>query len=91
LREPANENSFIKAALRNECKEDDLLEKVRVQRLRKQVADAGFRIVCEELHVTNTFRRLPSPLPRWLRESPLTQDIVTSSIEYVLAPAGAAA
>ena len=30
LREPANENSFIKAARRGEVKEDDLLEKVRV-------------------------------------------------------------
>lgn len=86
LREPANENSFIKAALRGECKEDDLLEKVRVRRLRDQVRAAGLRIVAEELHVTNTFRRLPAPLPRWLRDSALTQDIVTSSIEYVLAP-----
>ncbi|HEY1337232.1 MAG TPA: class I SAM-dependent methyltransferase, partial [Bryobacteraceae bacterium] len=34
LREPANENSFIKAARRGEIKHDDLLEKVRVVRLR---------------------------------------------------------
>ena len=37
LREPANENSFIKAAQRGEIKEDDLLEKVRVARLRGQM------------------------------------------------------
>ena len=40
-REPANENSFIKAARRGEVKEDDLLEKVRVARLR--AADCGGR------------------------------------------------
>ncbi len=51
LKEPANENSFIKAARRGEVKQDDLLEKVRVTRLRRQIADAGLRIVREELHV----------------------------------------
>ncbi len=34
LKEPAHENSFIKAARRGEIKHDDLLEKVRVARLR---------------------------------------------------------
>ena len=85
LKEPANENSFIKAARRGEDKEDDLLEKVRVTRLRRQIADAGLRIVREELHATATVRRLPAPLARWLRDSPLTQDALISNIEYVLA------
>ncbi|MEO8520489.1 MAG: class I SAM-dependent methyltransferase [Acidobacteriota bacterium] len=87
LREPANENSFIKAARRGELKHDDLLEKVRVRRLRRQIADAGLRIVREELHATATVRRLPGPLARWLRDSPLTQDALISNIEYVLAGA----
>ena len=43
LREPANENSFIKAARRGEVKHDDLLEKVRVRRLRAQIAASGLR------------------------------------------------
>ena len=43
LKEPAHENSFIKAAQRGEVKHDDLLEKVRVSRLRRQIADAGLR------------------------------------------------
>ena len=34
LKEPAHENSFIRAARRGEVKHDDLLEKVRVSRLR---------------------------------------------------------
>jgi SAM-dependent methyltransferase len=87
LREPANENSFIKAARRGEIKHDDLLEKVRVVRLRRQIADAGLRIVREELHATATVRRMPGPLAQWLRNSPLTQDALISNMEYVLARA----
>jgi SAM-dependent methyltransferase len=85
LKEPAHENSFIKAAQRGEVKHDDLLEKVRVSRLRRQIADAGLRIVREELHVTATVRRLPAAVGRWLRDSALTQDALISNMEYVLA------
>lgn len=87
LREPANENSFIKAARRGEVKHDDLLEKVRVARLRGQIAAAGLRIVREELHLTATVRRMPAPVARWLRDSALTQDALISNMEYVLAGA----
>jgi len=89
LKEPANENSFIKAARRGEIKHDDLLEKVRVERLRRQIADAGLRIVREDLHVTATVRRLPARVARWLRDSVLTQDVLISNMEYVLAKAEA--
>ena len=91
LKEPANENSFIKAARRGVRKHDDLLEKVRVQRLRAQIAAAGLRVVREELHVTATVRRLPAAIARWLRDSALTQDALISNIEYVLAAAAAPA
>lgn len=84
LREPAHQNSFIRAARRKEVKQDDLLELVRVERLRGQVRDAGFDIVEEFLYMTGTFRNLPGPIPGWLRNSPLTQDIVIGNIEYVL-------
>jgi 2-polyprenyl-3-methyl-5-hydroxy-6-metoxy-1,4-benzoquinol methylase len=84
LREPADQNSFIKAARRNGIKHDDLLELVRVRRLRGQIARAGFKVLREELHLTGTFRRLPGPLPALLRNSPLTQDIVIGNMEYVL-------
>jgi hypothetical protein len=84
LREPADENSFIKLARQGKMKHDDLLELVTLQRLRGQIADAGFAIVHEHLHVTKTFRNLPAPIARWLRESPLTQDIVIGNMEYVL-------
>ena len=89
LKEPANQNSFIKAARRGEKKHDDLLELVTVRRLRGQIAAAGFTIVREELHATTTVRRMPAPIGRWLRNSPLTQDALTSNMEYVLAKAGA--
>jgi SAM-dependent methyltransferase len=96
LREPANENSFIKAARRGEVKHDDLLEKVTVERLRGQIAAAGLAIVREELHVTSTVRRLPAGLAGWVRRSRLIQDVFISNMEYVLArsngrahPAGA--
>ena len=84
LREPAHENSFIRAAQRGEMKEDDLLEKVRVARLRAQIASAGWRIVNEHLHATGVVRRLPDAVARRLVGSPLTQDILISSMEYVL-------
>lgn len=84
LREPADENSFITLARAGRIKHDDLLELVRVGRLRRQIDAAGFAIVTELLHLTGTFRRLPAPISRWLRDSPLTQDIVIGNIEYVL-------
>ena len=86
LKEPAHENSFIRDARRGVVKEDDLLEKVRVRRLRTQIAEAGLRIVREELHVTGSVRKLPTQLSRWLRDSALTQDVLISNIEYVLEP-----
>jgi SAM-dependent methyltransferase len=85
LREPANENSFIKLARRGEIKEDDLLEKVRVARLRAQIAGAGLRVIREELNVTGTVRRLPAALARAVQNSRLIQDVFISSMEYVLA------
>jgi SAM-dependent methyltransferase len=84
LKEPAHENSFIKAARHGQVKHDDLLEKVRVARLRGQIAAAGLRIVREELHVTSTVKRLPTAVARWLRDSTLTQDALISNMEYVL-------
>ena len=85
LKEPAHENSFIRDARNGVVKEDDLLEKVTVQRLRGQIAGAGLRIVREELHVTSTVRRLPPAIGRWLGGSPLTQNALISNMEYVLA------
>jgi len=85
LKEPANENSFIKLARRGEIKHDDLLEKVRVARLREQIAAAGLRIIREDLYVTATVRKLPRSLARRVRDSRLLQDVFISNMEYILA------
>ena len=63
------------------------LEICSAEAVRQQIANAGLRVVREELHVTSTVRKLPAPLGRWLGSSPLTQDALISNIEYVLAPA----
>lgn len=84
LKEPAHENSFIRDARNGIWKEDDLLELVTVSRLRQQIADAGLRIVREELHATSTVRKLPGPLGTWIRNSEATRDIFISNMEYVL-------
>ena len=55
-----------------------------MQRLRRQIAEAGFTVAAEHLHVTKTFRQLPGPIARWVRDSPLVQDVAISSMEYVL-------
>lgn len=84
LKEPAHENSFIRDARNGIWKHDDLLELVTLRRLRGQIADAGFRIVREEVHSTSTVRRVPPAIGNWLRNSPLTQDALISNMEYVL-------
>jgi SAM-dependent methyltransferase len=88
LKEPANENSFIKLARKGEIKHDDLLELVTVSRLRAQIAAAGLKIVREELHVTATIRRLPEFVATALKHDGLVRDIFISNLEYVLARAG---
>jgi ubiquinone/menaquinone biosynthesis C-methylase UbiE len=91
LKEPAHENSFIQLAQKGQRKHDDLLEKVTVTRLRAQIAQAGFRIVREELHMTGTVRRLPGAVARAVRDMGLVRDIFISNMEYVLAHAGSGA
>jgi 2-polyprenyl-3-methyl-5-hydroxy-6-metoxy-1,4-benzoquinol methylase len=88
LKEPAHENSFIRDARNGISKHDDLLELVTVSSLRKQIADAGFRIQREELHVTSTVRKMPAPIGRWLGTNSLTQNALISNMEYVLIHGG---
>lgn len=85
LRERAHENSFIKYARQNGRKPDDLLELVRIRRLRRQLADAGLRTLKEDLHLTGTFRPLPRPVRDWIRQSGLTQDVAVGHVQYILA------
>ena len=82
LQEQAEQNSFIKLARQGSGKHDDLLEKVRIRRLRQQIAGAGFAVRDENLYLTKTFRRLPAA--RLLRDSALTQDVVVGHVQYLL-------
>ena len=91
LKEPEHENSFIQLARKGLSKEDDLLEKVTVTRLRRQIAEAGFDVLREELHVTGTIRRLPRFVGNAVRKQRLTRDVFISNMEYVLAHAGSGA
>lgn len=84
LQEPEHENSFIKLARQGRPKDDDLLEKVRIPRLRRQIRNAGLTIAEEMLQVTGTFRRAPGPVVRWMKGAPVVQDIVVGNVEYVL-------
>ena len=84
LSEPADENSFVRDARLGLVKRDDLLEKVRMRRLRGLIADAGLRVEHEHLHAIGSVRRLPPAIGRWLRNSRLTQDVVLGNVEYVL-------
>jgi SAM-dependent methyltransferase len=85
LREKADENSFIKAARANGTKADDLLQRIRVRTLRRQISEAGLRVGREDLYLTGTFRRLPGPLPRWIQQSALLQDVAIGHVQYALA------
>jgi ubiquinone/menaquinone biosynthesis C-methylase UbiE len=84
LQEPEHENSFIKLARQGRPKHDDLLEKVRIPTLREHIRQAHLTIATEALQVTGTFRRAPASVVRWLRETPLLQDIVVGNVEYIL-------
>ncbi len=86
LKEPAHENSFIRDARLGIVKHDDLLELVRVKRLRDQIARAGLEIVREELHATGTIRRLPKAIGGWVLANSFWRDVFTSNMEYVLRP-----
>lgn len=86
LREPIHENTFIRDARRGIVKEDDLLEKVRMKRMQRLIEDAGWTVVIEQRHVSGSVRRLPAGLARWIRDSRLTEDLVLSNVEWILAP-----
>ena len=82
---PPEGSSFLQAARRGVVREDDLLYRVTVRNLRRHIADAGFRIVREDLYVSNLAKRvLPGSVARRLPRVPLVRDIVVTNMEYLL-------
>mgnify|MGYP003726047031 FL=1 len=73
-------------ARRGEIKDDDLLYHVTVNNLRRAIADAGFRLVQEDLYVSRFAKRLfPQTITGLLPDMPLMRDILITNMEYVLA------
>lgn len=83
---PAEGSSFVTMAKRGERKEDDLLYRVTLRRLRRDIAGAGFTSVREDLQISRLARRLlPSPTVGLLPRIPLLRDVVVVNMEYLLA------
>jgi len=83
---PPEGSSFVTSAQRGEPKIDDLLYPVTLRRLRRDIADAGLRIVREDLYVSRlALRVLPRPLTTRMSRLPLVRDVLITNMEYVLA------
>ena len=73
---------------RGEKKVDDLLYHVTVSNLRRNIRQAGFRLLREDLYVSRLAQRvLPSTLSALVPRVPLFRDILITNVEYLLAPA----
>jgi SAM-dependent methyltransferase len=85
LREKKEANTFVALAERGLTKEDDLLQSVTLERLRRWVRHAGFSLLREDRHVTGFFRcALPGPLRRLLEKTPWARDVMVGHVQCVL-------
>ena len=83
---PPEGSSFITLARRGEIKKDDLLYRVTLRRLRRDIADAGFTPVREDLYVSRFVRQhLPAAVARLLPRVPFARDVLITNMEYLLA------
>lgn len=78
-------SSFVTQARRGEKKVDDLLYRVTVRNLRRNIAQAGFKPLREDLYVSRLATRLLTrKFSTLLPCVPLFRDILVSNMEYVL-------
>lgn len=85
LQERREANTFVALAEQGREKDDDLLQRVTLRRLRGWLGASGLLLVREDRHVTGFFRRaLPGPLRRRLEGVPLAQDVMIGHIQCVL-------
>jgi len=83
---PPEGSSFTMAAQRGEPKVDDLLYPVTLRRLRRDIANAGLRVVREDLYVSRLAQRvLPRLLSARIPRVPFMRDVLITNMEYVLA------
>jgi ubiquinone/menaquinone biosynthesis C-methylase UbiE len=89
LKEPKESNSLKMMAEKGETKEDDLLQRVTVERVHEWLEAAGFRLHQEDRHISGFFRRnVPGFFRRFLETNGWTQNIIISNLDYVLVKPG---
>ena len=78
-------SSFVTMPQRGLKKIDDLLYPVTVRNLRRNIHQAGFRQVRENLYVSQlAVRNLPKSLSALVPNVPLVRDIFVTNMEYLL-------
>ena len=86
LNEPPEGSSFITLARSGGIKVDDLLYRVTLRRLRRDIAGAGFKPLREDLYVSGFVRRhLPGVVSRLVPHVPFARDVLITNMEYLLA------
>ncbi len=83
---PPTGASFLTDARAGRTKIDDLYYKVTVANLRHNIAEAGLRVLREDLYVSGTVRRLSPALAERVRSVPFARDVLVGNMEYVLEP-----
>ena len=79
-------SSFVTLARSGERKVDDLLYRVTVRNLRRNILQAGFRLLREDLYISRLATRLlAKKLCSFLPNVPLFRDILVTNMEYLLA------
>jgi len=82
---PPDGSSFLTSARKGESKSDDLLYRVTVRNLRRNIAAAGFRTVNEDLSFSGLAKRaLPVRAVRGIPAVPLARDILVTDMNYLL-------
>lgn len=78
-------SSFVTEARRGEKKVDDLLYPVTVRNLRRNIVQAGFKPLREDLYVSRLATRLlAKKLSTLIPNVPLFRDILVTNMEYLL-------
>ena len=82
---PPDGSSFMTSARKGEIKHDDLLYRVTVRNLRRNIAAAGFRVTDEHLSFSGLAKRLlPGSAVARVPRLPLVRDILVTDMNYLL-------
>jgi SAM-dependent methyltransferase len=82
---PPDGSSFLTSARRGEVKSDDLLYRVTVRNLRRNIAAAGFRVINEDFAFAGLAKRvLPGRAVGRVAAAPLVRDILVTDMNYLL-------